>query len=209
MKLYLKTIKYTQEILLGISVLILMVLPSFLVFQMDQINDAFIQKLYAFSHISLFFVMMVRPLADIFLQTKWIRPLVILRKGVGVFSASIIVSFILEKIIISPSEFFSSILTLPYWSMNNWVVFAHLADMSAILLLVTSNNLSKKLLGSWWKKIQKLSYVYFYGSALYVYLSYKDNHLLYAMILVTVVTVWAYLKNRKRRLESLATEKTI
>lgn len=209
MKLYLKTIKYTQEILLGISVLILMVLPSFLVFKTDQISNEFIQKLYAFSHISLFFVMMVRPLADIFLQTKWIRPLVILRKGVGVFSASIIVSFILEKIIISPSEFFSSILTLPYWSMNNWAVFAHLADMSAILLLITSNNLSKKILGSWWKKIQKLSYVYFYGSALYVYLSYKDTHLLYAMILITVVTAWAYLKNRKRRLESLATEKTI
>ncbi len=209
MKLYLKTIKYTQEILLGISILILMVLPSFLVFQMDQINDAFIQKLYAFSHISLFFVMMIRPLADIFLQTKWLRPLVILRKGVGVFSASIIVSFILEKVIISPSEFFSSILTLLYWSMNNWAVFAHLADMSAILLLITSNNLSKKILGSWWKKIQKLSYVYFYGSALYVYLSYKDTHLLYAMILVTVVTAWAYLKNRKRRLESLATDKTI
>lgn len=209
MKLYLKTIKYTQEILLAISILILMVLPSFLVFQMDQVNDAFIQKLYAFSHISLFFVMMIRPLADIFLQTKWLRPLVILRKGVGVFSASIIVSFILEKIIISPSEFFSSILTLQYWSMNNWAVFAHLADMSAILLLITSNNLSKKILGSWWKKIQKLSYVYFYGSALYVYLSYKDTHLLYAMILVTVVTAWAYLKNRKRRLESLATEKTI
>ena len=209
MKLYLKTIKYTQEILLGISVLILMVLPSFLVFKTDQISNEFIQQLYAFSHISLFFVMMVRPLADIFLQTKWIRPLVILRKGVGVFSASIIVSFILEKIIISPSEFFSSILTLPYWSMNNWAVFAHLADMSAILLLITSNNLSKKILGSWWKKIQKLSYVYFYGSALYVYLSYKDTHLLYAMILITVVTAWAYLKNRKRRLESLATEKTI
>ena len=105
MKLYLKTIKYTQEILLGISVLILMVLPSFLVFKTDQISNEFIQKLYAFSHISLFFVMMVRPLADIFLQTKWIRPLVILRKGVGVFSASIIVSFILEKIIISNISF--------------------------------------------------------------------------------------------------------
>ncbi len=207
MKIYLKIIKYTQEILLGISILILMILPSLLVFQIDQINDTFIQKLYTFSHISLFFVMMIRPLADIFLQTKWLRPLVILRKGVGVFSASIIVSFILSKIMISPAEYFSSIFTLPYWSLDNWALLAHLADISAILLLITSNNLSKKLLGSWWKKIQKLSYVYFYGSALYVYLSYKDTHLLYAMILVTIATVWAYLKNRKRRLEALTTEK--
>lgn len=209
MKAYLQTIKYTQEILLGISILILMILPSFLVFQVDQISDTFIQKLYAFSHISLFFVMMIRPLADIFLQNKWIRPLVILRKGIGVFSASIIVSFILAKIIISPSEYFSNILTLKYWSMDNFALFAHLADISAILLLITSNNLSKKLLGSWWKKIQKLSYVYFYGSALYVYLSYNDTHLLYAMILVTVFTFWAYLKNRKRRLALGLPEKTI
>ena len=198
MKTYLKTIKYLQIIFLSLAIIIMMVLPLVLVFKGNDISNTAIQSFYTVAHTFLFFVMMVRPLADIFTNTKWIRPLVILRKGAGVLSASIIVSFIMAKLIVDPTGYLNSIFTLPYWSMVNYAVLGHMADLSAIILIITSNNLSKKIMGDWWKKVQKLSYVYFYGSALYVFLSYGDISQLIAIFLVTSATAVAFIKNREK-----------
>lgn len=202
MKAYFKTIKYLQEILLFISIVIMVVFPLILVFNPTSISDVMTLKIYSVAHIALFFVMMIRPLADIFTKTKWIRPLVILRKGAGVFSASIIVSFIISKLMMNPSGYLNSIGTIKYWSLVNYALLAHLADISAVILIVTSNNLSKRILGTWWKKIQRLSYVYFYASVLYVYLTYGDVKLLFMLLIVTLVTYLASIKNNKKLLES-------
>jgi len=199
MKIYLTFIKYVQETLLVISVTIMMVFPLVLAFRPETISSVVTQQIYAISHLFLFFVMMIRPLADIFITNTFIRPLVMLRKGAGVLSASIIVSFIFAKLIVDPVSYITSIGTAHYWSMVDYVVLAHMADLSAIVLLVTSNSFSKRILGSWWKIIQKLSYVYFYGSALYVFLTYGSISQLVALVLVTMVTVIAYIKNRKRK----------
>ena len=104
----------------------------------------------------------------------------------------------LSKIIINPYEFFSSFLTYKYWSLINYALLAHLADISAIALLVTSNNLSKKILGGWWKKIQKLAYVYFYASSLYVFLSYGDIKMAYFISTITTTTFLAFIINSKK-----------
>jgi len=208
MKKYLTTIKYTQEILLVISVATLLILPLLMVFSPETISSSASQTLFSISHWFLLFVMIVRPLADIFMNTKWIRPLVILRKGTGVLSASIIVSFILAKLMIDPYAYLATIGTVNYWSMVNYALFAHIADISAVILLITSNNFSKRILGDWWKKIQKLSYVYFYGSTLYVFLSYNNTETLIAILLVTIITYIAFIKNRTR-LEQNTLQKTL
>jgi hypothetical protein len=113
----------------------------------------------------------------------------------GVLSASIIVSFILSKIIIDPVGYFIDFSTARYWSLENLRLFAHLADISAILLLTTSNNLSKKLLGKGWKRVQLLSYVYFYASAAYVFFILDETFLLVYVFLVTLFTTLAWLRN--------------
>ena len=202
MKTYFKIIKYLQESLLAIAILIMMILPLILVFNKDNIGSSAISNLYSVSDVFLFFVMMIRPMADIFTKAKWLRPLVILRKSTGVMSASIIVSFILAKLMVDPSGYLGSILTPKYWSMVNYALLAHLADISAVILIVTSNNLSKEIFGSWWKKIQKLAYVYFYGSVLYVYLSYGSPVLLTMLIVVTMVTIVAFIKNKRREAQN-------
>jgi DMSO/TMAO reductase YedYZ heme-binding membrane subunit len=198
MKIYFKAIQYLQQALLGEGILIMLILPLVIIFREDLISVSVAQQLYAVSHWVLFFVMIIRPLADIFTKAKWIRPLVILRKGAGVMSASIIVSFILPKLMIDPVGYVASIGTLEYWSLYKFAVLAHVADISAVLLIVTSNNLSKKLLGSWWKKIQRLSYVYFYGSGLYVGLMYGNKEMIVAMVLVVAVSLWASVKNNNK-----------
>ncbi len=209
MRIYLKIIKYIQEILLVISIGAMMFLPLMITFRPDIITNNIVTNLYLVAHIFLFFVMIIRPLADIFINTKWIRPLVILRKGTGVVSASIVVSFILAKLMMDPTGYLGSLMTLNYWSMVNYAVLAHLADLSALVLIITSNNLSKIILGDNWKKIQQLSYVYFYGSVLYVYLSYGRLYLLLALIIVTLLTFISFLIKRQRLSQNLLIQKTI
>lgn len=199
MKIYFNLIKYLQEILLWIAVGTMMYLPLMIAFRPDVITGSVTLGLYLIAHLFLFFVMMIRPLADIITSTKWIRPLVILRKGAGVMSASIVVSFILAKLMVDPSGYLASFGTLKYWSLINYAVLAHMADISAIILIITSNNLSKRIMGDWWKKVQNLSYVYFYGSVLYVYLTYGGAYLLVALILVTALTFTAFLKNKRKQ----------
>lgn len=198
MKQYLKTIQLIQAILIDISIVLLLVLPVVLSFFSDSISPDLNSNLYLISHISLFFVMIIRPLADIIKRTTVLRPLIMLRKGAGILSASIIVSFILSKIIISPLAYFSAFGSAEYWSLSNFSLLAHLGDISAIILLVTSNNLSKKILSTAWKKVQKLSYLYFYSSSIYVYLMYQDKLMIPMILVVTVLTLIAYIINQKR-----------
>lgn len=198
MKNYFKTIQITQELLLWISIAILLVLPNLLVFSPDTLSQDVITRLYDISHIAVFFVMMIRPMADIFSKTTYIRPLVILRKGTGVLSAAIVVSFMFAKFIMDPSGYIMQYFTASYWSLDNLALLAHAADVSALLLLVTSNSFSKDILGAWWKRIQRLSYVYFYASSIYVYSIMPDNQLLYSMGLVTLATVIAYFINKRK-----------
>jgi len=200
MKAYFKLIQITQILLMDLSIAILLILPIIFSFNPEILPSSTVDNLYLISHISLFFVMIVRPLADIFRKVKWIRPLVILRKGTGVLSASIIVVFILTKIIIAPVEYLSAFGTVEYWSLQNFSLFAHLGDITAIILLITSNNLSKRILKSWWKKIQQLSYLYFYSSSLYVFLAYGDEKMAWAISIVTTLTFLAYVINRREKL---------
>lgn len=197
MKIYLTIIRYLQSITLGLGVLLLIILPSLLTLAPDLVSTTL---LFAVAHTTLFFVMVVRPLADILPQFSFIRPLVILRKGIGVLSASIIVSFILSKLIIDASGYLEGYLSLSYWSFSSLAFFAHSADIAAVILLITSNNLSKKLLGANWKRIQKLSYVYFYASGIYVFASFGDTLVLSYMVIVTLLTGLAYLSNKQRAL---------
>ena len=195
MKTYFAFIHNTQEFLLAISLILLATLPATLVLRPEWFSDVTYFWLYAVAHFTLFLVMLVRPLADIFRAVTWIRPLVILRKGFGVLSASIIVSFLLAKIIADASGYFASIATSGYWSLENLALFAHVADISAVILLVTSNTLSKQLLGKNWKRIQKLSYVYFYASAFYVFFILGEALVMIYVVIVTIFTVLAWLRN--------------
>lgn len=195
MKTYLTIIKKIQFLFLAISIGILALLPTMLATIPDHVPTAL---LFALAHTSLFFVMVIRPLADILPPNPYVRPLVILRKGVGVFSASLIVSFMLSKLMVDPSGFVQNFFTLDYWSWSSYALLAHSADIAAVLLLITSNNLSKRLLGKGWKRIQRLSYVYFYASGLYVYLSFGDTLVLGYLITVSIVTTLAYIHNRHR-----------
>lgn len=190
-------LRFINNFFLGISLVILATLPLFIAFgdSYPEANKLF----YELSLISVFLVMIIRPLADIFASQKWLRKLILLRKGIGVFSASFVVAILIGKIITPYSGYFASIFTVEYWSIVDYKLFARVADVSAILLLITSNTFSMMLLKKNWKKVQKLAYVYFYSGAIYQTLVSQDVFAMVAIVIVTIVTCVAFFIHRKKK----------
>lgn len=200
MRAYIKTIGLVQTYLVGGSVLYLMVAPIVLAYFPDILPGNTYSTLYLVSLLSVTAVMSIRPLADILTGARFVRPLVILRKGFGILSASIIVGFSFSKmLLVGPVAYLALLGTSAYWSLDGYALIAHLGDLSAIILLITSNNYSKRILGIWWKRIQRLAYVYFYAGATYEVLAFQSLVALVALITVSVLVALAWIMNRRKR----------
>jgi DMSO/TMAO reductase YedYZ heme-binding membrane subunit len=197
-KTYFAFIASLQEVLLILGIGILLVLPVLLAYAPAYLPDWSYTVLYGVSLFVVFLVMMIRPLADLLPGVTWIRPLVILRKGFGVFSASIIVAIMFSKFMTDGVFYLADFFSPAHWSLLDGAVLAPLGDLSALILLITSNKFSKRTLGKNWKRIQKLAYVYFYAGALYEYLFLGQTLALVAMVLVTVLVLSAYIQNHSR-----------
>lgn len=179
-----------QNIFLGTSLFVLAYLPLYSAFGED--SNSVKGFLYFVSFLSVTFVMSIRPLADIFSDQKWLRSLVFLRKGLGVFSASIIVGYMFGNVIDPNISYLTKLFSTSYWSLQNCALFARLGDFTGLLLLLTSNNLSIATLKGNWKLIQRLSYVYFYSGGIYEVCVFESMFAYYAMIGVTCITVFAF-----------------
>ncbi len=189
-----KLLNILQNIFLGASLAVLAILPLWFAFSYE--NLVIQNLLYQISFWSVFFVMLIRPLADIFYKQRWLRRLVILRKGVGIFSASIIVGFMIGRVISPNIAYLSSIFTGGYWSLEGGLLFAHLGDITGLVLLLVSNNMSMVLLKKNWKRIQKLAYVYFYTGAIYEMYVIDAFFPLVAMVIITLAVGIAFFVNR-------------
>lgn len=188
-----------QNIVIAISLLLLAFIP--IAIQIFGYGFDFKGALYLISLSVVVFVMIIRPLADV-TGWLWLRRLVILRKGFGILSASIIVGLLINTLVTPESTYLSSLLTPAYFSLNRLVLFAHMGDWSGLILLLTSNTFSQRVLKRNWKRIQRLSYVYFYAGAIYEAFTIGSLFALYTLLVVTNLTALAWAVNRLRRAES-------
>jgi len=195
-KAYFECIRILQDSLVFIGVGTLIVLPVWLAYFPDLVSGPLYSFLFALSLFAVFLVMSIRPLADLFPRVAWVRPLVILRKGFGVFSASIIVAIMFSRILVDAPAYLASFVSAAHWSLTGGAILAPLGDISAFILLVTSNKFSKRVLGANWKRVQKLAYLYFYAGALYEYLVLGQTFALAAAVIVTMLVLAAFAKNR-------------
>ncbi len=153
---------------------------------------------YLISRYAVVFVIIIRPLADIFPRQKYLRQLCLLRRAFGVLSATIIVTLLLDKWIANPQSF------MRFFTLSEWWLWypliARLSEFTAIILLLTSNNISQKYLKKNWKKIQRTSYIYFITWGILA-MRYGDDYFVTAsMTLVISVFLFAFgLKIYKRR----------
>lgn len=185
-----------QNFLISISLILIVFLALFSAFGHDDVVTKNI--FYQISFVAVFLVMIIRPLADIFSGQKWLRKLVFLRKGFGILSAAIIVGFVFGDIIAPHSDYIRSMFTARYWSIQNCLLFAHLGDITGLILLITSNNLSMIILKKNWKRVQKLAYVYFYAGGLYEMCASNSAFAFYAMLCVIILVVIAFFMNRRK-----------
>ncbi len=139
-------------------------------------------------------VMLIRPLADIFPKIKFLRLLVPLRKELGIFSASIVVTFGAFHYLNPDFDFLSTYFSSAYWSFSGYIFWGHLAELVGFFLLITSNIFSQRMLKKFWKRIQRLSYVYFFAGSIYVLGAFGNTFALYAMIAVTALWILSFFK---------------
>lgn len=180
------TIKIIKRIidLMSISV------PLLVIFVPSSFGMLWDVTLYA-----VFILMCIRPLHDLFPKVGFIR-LMPLRKNLGILSSIIVVSFGLLHYIPLGMDFFPTYFSLSYWSFSGNLFWAHLGELTGFILLLTSNMFSMRLLKRNWKRIQRLSYVYFLSGSIYVFASFHKVFGLIAIIIVFELTFFAFLKKR-------------
>ena len=147
--------------------------------------------------VSLIILMLIRPINDIFPNLEFYRYMT-LRKNLGILSAMIVVSFgVIHYVELgSFSEIINTYFSLGYWSFSGNLFFAHLGELTGFILLITSNTFSVRLLKRNWKKVQRLSYVYFFCGSWYVFSSFGKTYALIGIIVVFEMTLFAYFKKR-------------
>ncbi|MBL4695056.1 hypothetical protein JKY72_06850 [Candidatus Gracilibacteria bacterium] len=160
--------------------------------------------LYNLSLIFVFIVMIIRPLANLFPRSVILRPLILLRKGFGTLSAAIIIAFVLAKVLEIGASYLLNYTEEEFWRFDNFSFYGHLGDVTGLILLVTSNDYARRVMGNWWKRIQKLAYVYFYSGTYFVYAAFVKDWALYLMIVATVLIVAAFIKNHWPKKKELA-----
>jgi sulfoxide reductase heme-binding subunit YedZ len=156
------------------------------------------QLFFDLSLLAVFFLMIIRPLADIFSKKKKLRQLVFLRKSFGIFSAMIIATIMVSWWIENPELTFFN-----YFSSDKWQLWyplvARVSEFSAIILLLTSNIFSMKKLGKNWKRIQYLAYPYFFSWAI-IAARWEHAYMIYIMIwIVILLWIWAEILRYKKR----------
>lgn len=136
-------------------------------------------------------IMLIRPLADILPDFKFLRKLVPLRKEFGILSAVLILShsygYFLDKNLSVISE-----LTNPsFWTYANHLMWGLFGSIFALFLLITSNMISIRILKKWWKPLQRTSYLFFVFGALHIALFNTSK--VYDMIIAVSVVLGLWL----------------
>lgn len=149
--------------------------------------------LWDISLIAVTLLMCIRPLNDLFPRVGFIR-LMPLRKNLGILSAIIVVSFGISHYIGLGADFLPTYFSLSYWSGN--LFWAHLGELTGFILLITSNKMSMRLLRRNWKRVQRLSYVYFFSGAWYVFIAFSKTFAFIALVVVLELTLLAFIKRR-------------
>ncbi len=138
--------------------------------------------------------MLIRPLSAV-TPKKWkLIRFLSYRKDLGILSASVVVSNALYNFIPMGIDFFPYYFG-SYWSVSPALIAGHLAELVAFPLLLTSNIHVQRKMRRWWKPVQRLSYIYFYGAGIFL-TSLGKNDVFISMIIVTFVMAAAVIKKR-------------
>lgn len=151
---------------------------------------------WSISRRSVVFVMIIRPLSDIFEKSNLLRKCKEFRKPLWILSSSIIVFSLIIPFL------FDFNLLLQYFDTQRWQdwawYLARSSEISAIILLLTSNSFSQKNLWKNWKRVQYLSYIYFISWWI-IASEYDPLNYYIPMFIWFILLLIAFLKNNHLR----------
>ena len=136
-------------------------------------------------------VMLIRPLADVFPDLKILRSLVILRKEFGILAGVLIVIHSYGYFHAKNQNLFFEIFNPQYWHFGHPFLWGLLGFLITLLLLLTSNRFSVRLLKRHWKKVQLLAYPLFFFSAIHIALVKKGEAMEVLLPVLAVSVLWA------------------
>jgi DMSO/TMAO reductase YedYZ heme-binding membrane subunit len=141
-------------------------------------------------------IMLVRPLANVFPKIRLFMALVPLRKELGILCASMVLAHGVGFYLSINEPIIAGFFDWTYWTFDDNQGYAHVGAILAIILLITSNTWSQKILKRNWKRIQYLAYAFFLTGGIHAVLAKGDDHLFYLaeMIIVWIVWMLAYFK---------------
>ena len=172
----------------------------------NLLSNKAVEILWVINSLAVFILMCIRPLMNLLPNIKILRALIPYRKELGILTGMIVVMFGLAKYIAwglerSLSAFFS----LSHWGLSEGgiepIFWGRVGFITGVILLLTSNNISIRLLGpKLWKNIQRLSYIYFFAGTYYVWAVFDHTPELIYMIIVAVLTVAAFIVNKRKKM---------
>ncbi|MBU0727823.1 hypothetical protein KKA95_04015 [Patescibacteria group bacterium] len=134
-------------------------------------------------------VMLIRPLADIFADFGILKTLVLLRKEFGIFSGLLIFIHSYDFFAKKGQNIFIEMFNSKYWSFDDIFLWGILGFIITIILLITSNKISIKILKKHWKTVQRSAYLLFFFSAVHIVLVNKQE-MFETLFPVTVVLIF-------------------
>lgn len=108
---------------------------------------------------------------------------------------SIVITALIYKFTWNPKYLYN------YFSLNNWNFYYpllfRLSEITWAILLITSNTFSQRILWCKWKKIQRLSYIYFLSWWIIIaqYSPYKSYPIISIIIILWLIS---FIRNKKQ-----------
>jgi len=141
----------------------------------------------------LFITMIIRPLAETFPRLKILSRFVLLRRQMGIIAGTFILAHGLNPFIAGFTPV-SIILDPKIWDFSTILPWGFLGVLICILPLLTSNDFSMRLLGKYWKLVQRLSYLFFIFGGIHIFIGKKDPLILVELISWAIIWILAQCK---------------
>ncbi|EKD30039.1 MAG: hypothetical protein ACD_78C00176G0001 [uncultured bacterium (gcode 4)] len=137
----------------------------------------------------LLFIVFSRPLSDVLPKLGILKKFVALRKEIWIISWIFIVAHWLWFFLASKISVFTGLSSGDYYNLTNLFGWGMIGMYIGIILTITSNKFSKKLLGRNWKRLQRFTYLFFIFWAIHI--AFFDPEKILPLLMV--VGLWAVL----------------
>ncbi len=136
-----------------------------------------------------------RPLRDIFPRIRLLNKIVLLRKELWIICGFFILAHFIWYLI-TFHIWLISIFFVNIWKLDSSIMWWILWIIILLPILITSNNYSIIILWKYWKKVQRLTYLFFIFWALHIALINPEKKyiMLFLSILLSLVWFLAYKK---------------